>query len=306
LTYWVCGEALIDIFGASDKRQEVVGGGPANTARALALLGNEVEFIGGISSDMYGREIKNVLVESGVGIRHSLMDEAPTCTAEVSFDSTGNASYIFTIDGTATFEFDSIWLPDPARFKPSLLHIGSLATLVMPGASKLFEWAKHVSEYAPIVFDPNVRPLVVSDRDVYRSRIEPWLEISSVVKLSEDDLGWLYPDRTPVEVGQDWVASGLPLVIITHGSDGITAITSQESIHVGAERVEVVDAIGAGDTVGAIVSQALLTTGIVNLHGDQLEQMLRCASVAAAITCSRAGAQPPTTSELRAALGKSE
>lgn len=306
MTYWVCGEALIDIFETAEGKQAVVGGGPANTARALALLGNDVEFIGGISSDAYGIEIRNVLVDSGVGVRHALAGDAPTCTAAVSLDENGSASYIFTIEGTVTFDFDLTWLPDPAKYKPSLLHIGTLATLISPGASNLLEWARHVSEFAPIVFDPNVRPLVVSDRDEYRSQIEPWLEISSVVKLSEDDMSWLYPDESFEEVAARWIALGVPLIIITHGAKGITAITPRESVHVSSRKVNVVDTIGAGDTVGAVVSQAVLATGIVNLHGDQLAEMLRCASVAAAITCSRAGAQPPTASELRAALEESD
>lgn len=300
MSIWVCGEALIDIFGEA----EIVGGGPANTARSLAQLGHEVEFIGGISTDSHGQNVRSVLDHSKVGIRHVLIGERPTCTAAVTFDKSGSASYVFKIDGTITFDFDSDWLPDPAKFKLELLHIGSLATLVEPGATQLFEWAKEVAEFAPIVFDPNVRPLVVSDREIYRARVEPWLEISTVVKLSEDDLLWLYPDETPQEVGARWVGAGLPLVVITHGASGITALTPTEVVFVEGVRVDVVDTIGAGDTVGAIVIDAVLNVGIANLQGERLMEMLHCACVAAAITCSRAGAQPPTKSELSAALEK--
>lgn len=300
MSVWVCGEALIDIFG----EREIVGGGPANSARALALLGHEVEFIGGISTDPYGRKVLSAFTESKVGVRHSLVGDQPTCTASVTFNDAGSASYAFNIAGTITFDFGADWLPDPAKFKPSLLYIGTLATVVEPGATNLFEWAKGVAEFAPIIFDPNVRPLVLSDRETYRSRVEPWLEISTVVKISEDDLRWLYPVEAPEVVGARWVEMGIPLVVITHGAAGITAMTSTDVIFVESVSVDVVDTIGAGDTVGAIVVDAILETGIVNLHGDRLREMLYCACVAAAITCSRAGAQPPTKSELTAALEK--
>ncbi|MBC7463399.1 MAG: carbohydrate kinase [Actinobacteria bacterium] len=298
MTIWVCGEVLIDIFGD----QHIVGGGPANTARALALLGQDVEFIGGISTDSHGDSVRSVLAEAGVGIHHCLTGERPTCTAAVSFDESGSASYVFTIDGTVTFDFDSPWLPDPSVFKPAALHIGSLATLVEPGASRLFEWAKRVAFVAPIVFDPNVRPLVVSDKLVYRARVERWLDISTVVKVSDDDLLWLYPDETPEQVGARWIVAGVPLVVITRGAAGITAITALETVSVSGVEVDVVDTIGAGDTVGAIVIEALIENGVADLQGDRLLEMLHCACLAAAITCSRAGARPPTKSELDAAL----
>lgn len=302
MSIWVCGEALIDEFGD----HHVVGGGPANTANALALLGYDVEFIGGISTDDYGKEVRARFEEAKVGLRHILTGDRPTCTAAVTLDEKGSASYVFTIDGTVTFGFDSSWLPDPSKYKPSLLHIGTLATLVEPGASNLLTWARDVAEFAPIVFDPNVRPLVVGDRAAYRASIEPWVEISAVVKVSEDDLRWLYPDETPEEVGARWIAAGLPMAVITRGSAGITAMTSDDEISVGGVKVDVIDTVGAGDTVGAIVSEALIDQGLVNLHGEALTHMLHRATAAAAITCSRAGARPPTQSELRIALEKSK
>jgi len=299
---WVCGEALIDIFGD----QQIVGGGPANTARALALLGQDTQFIGGISTDRHGDAVRSELVEAGVGIQYCTVGDSPTCTAAVTFNDHGSASYIFTIDGTITFDFDATWLPSPLTLKPSLLHIGSLATLIEPGASKLFDWAKIVSSIAPIVFDPNVRPLVLDNKVLYRASVERWLEISTIVKVSDDDLAWLYPDESLEQVGARWISAGVPLVVITRGAEGIIAMTATETVAVDGVKVDVIDTIGAGDTVGAIVSQALLDFGVENLHGDRLLEMLHCASVAAAITCSRIGAHPPTKSELDEALEKSK
>jgi fructokinase len=117
----------------------------------------------------------------------------PTCQAIVSLDEKGSASYEFIIDGTATFDFQREWLPDPYKHKPTLLHIGTLVTAIEPAASVLFDWALEVSELAPIVFDPNIRPAVISDRAAYRAQVEKWVSISSVIKVSEDDLSWLYP-----------------------------------------------------------------------------------------------------------------
>jgi fructokinase len=300
MTIWVSGEVLIDLLPEA----AVVGGGPANTARALAKLGHDVEFIDGISRDEYGKSARKELLHDGVKLTYCLDSEKPTCTARVILDGSGGATYDFAIEGTATFDFRQSWLPDPSRYKPSLLHVGTLATIVEPGSLILHEWAMKVGEFAPIVFDPNVRPSVMGDRDCYAAVVEKWVDISTVVKVSEDDFNWLYPGVPPVEVAKGWVASGIAIVVITRGPAGLTAVTADEIQEVAGVKVEVVDTVGAGDTVGAIVAEAMVEQGVVNLHGNSLHAMLDCAAVAAAITCSRAGAQPPTKSELRAALEK--
>ena len=163
MSIWVAGEVLIDILPTGD----FVGGGPANTARALARLGYDVDFIDGISSDAYGVIARKELERDGVGLDLSLQSDKPTCTATLTLDSKGVASYDFLIEGTATFDFNASWLPDASMFKPSLLHIGTLATIIEPGAGALFDWAVRVGEFAPIVFDPNIRPSVMSDPVTY-------------------------------------------------------------------------------------------------------------------------------------------
>jgi len=277
-----------------------VSGGPANTAMALALLGQDVEFIGVISSDEYGDLVLEKLSHDGVGVSHVVESVKPTSMATVSVDETGTASYVFTIDGTATFDFDGACLPDPSRCKPALLHIGSLATIVEPGAKELYEWAVKVADFAPIVFDPNVRPAYLSDRDRYRKSVEEWVSISSVVKASEDDMRWLYPETEAIHVVKNWIASGVHAVVVTKGAEGLVAITSEEVIEVPGVLVDVVDTVGAGDTVGAVISKSIVDNGLENMRGDVLRKALDCAALAAAITCSRAGVQPPTKSELEA------
>ena len=187
---WVCGEVLIDLIPRGDKKVAIVGGGPANTAKALALLGFDSFFIDGISNDAYGQKAKAELLYDGVNLKYAHFSDKPTCTADVSLDGAGVASYVFTIDGSATFDFSHDWLPDPLEIKPAVLQIGTLATIVEPAAGILHEWALKVAEVAPVVFDPNVRSSVMSDRDKYQAAVAKWTAISAVIKVSEDDLAW--------------------------------------------------------------------------------------------------------------------
>ena len=295
---WVCGEVLIDLIPRGDKKVAIVGGGPANTAKALALLGFDSYFIDGISSDAYGQKAKAELLYDGVNLKYAHFTDKPTCTADVSLDAEGVASYVFAIDGSATFDFSHDWLPDPLEIKPAVLQIGTLATIVEPAAGILHEWAMKVAEVAPIVFDPNVRSSVMSDRDKYQAAVAKWTAISAVIKVSEDDLSWLYPDRDQLDVAAQWLEGGAALVIITKGSYGLIGITAQGSVSVPGVKVEVVDTVGAGDTVGAIVVEAIVERGLVNLHGEVLREVLTRAAKAASITCSRAGANPPTRAEI--------
>ena len=299
MSVWVCGEVLIDELPSG----AVVGGGPANTAKALARLGHEVAFIDGISTDAYGVKARAELAADGVNLSLAMTSDLPTAVAVVTLAADGGASYVFKLDKTATFDFNSSWLPDPSRYKPQVLHIGTLATLVQPGADVLFDWALACADFAPVVFDPNIRPQVMSDRAKYVALVEKWIGISSVVKLSDDDLEWLYPGKSPESIANQWLQGGAALVVMTRGADGLIGYTSDGVVEVAGEKVNVVDTVGAGDTVGAIVVQGLITDGLLNMRGSVLKDVLHRAAVAAAITCSRAGAQPPYAHEIRERLG---
>ena len=294
MSIWVCGEVLIDILPSGP----VVGGGPANTAKALARLGHDVHFIDGISNDAYGQSARAELLRDGVNLDLALASDKPTCTATVTLDSAGGASYEFLIDGTATFDFASSWLPDPYRYQPQVLHIGTLVTMIEPGASALYDWAMQVAELAPIVFDPNIRPSVQPDRDLYEAAVEKWAALSAVIKVSDDDLAWLFPGQPIEDVANRWINDGAFLVVVTRGANGIMGYTSEGRVEVPGVKVDVIDTVGAGDTVGAIVVEAMLTHGLVELRGELLRGVLARAAAAAAITCSRKGAQPPFKHEL--------
>ena len=289
---------MIPIAPGSEERVAHVGGGPANTAKALARLGHEVYFIDGISTDQYGVAARKELADDEVKLDLALTSDKPTCRALVSLNENGGASYIFEIEGTATFDFGLNWLPDPSRYKPNVLHIGTLVTIIQPGADVLYDWALQVAEFAPIVFDPNIRPSVMGDRDIYEAAVEKWAATSSVIKVSDDDLAWLFPDKTVEEVATRWVRDGAALVVVTRGADGLIGFTADGAVEVPGAKITVADTVGAGDTVGAIVVEAMVEKGIMALTGDVLAATLARAAVAAGITCSRKGAQPPYKHEL--------
>ena len=280
---WVIGEALIDLLPGEIP---IVGGGPANTAKALSNLGINTSFVGGISADNYGKMIESELNSFDVDLRSVNRSALPTAVAKVLIDDAGFATYQFNLGETATFDFGE-WLPQGT---PKVLHIGSLATVVEPGATRLFGWARQLNSV--IVYDPNVRSTVLPDRGKYRRYFEKWAHISTVVKLSEDDLEFL-----GISI-EDVFKLGAQLVVLTHGERGLSGFRSEEEVFVPGIKVNVVDTVGAGDTVGAVIVEGLVRYG--ELKGEKLRLVLERAAKAAAITCTRAGARPPTLEELGA------
>jgi fructokinase len=295
---WVTGEVLIDLIPDDSDRTPIVGGGPANTAKALSKLGIDTRFIDGISTDEYGQMAKDELVASGVKLDYVKYSDKPTCLAIVSLSDSGSASYEFVIENTATFDFNPDWLPNPKTERPSILHIGTLATAIEPGASVLFDWAQSVAKVAPIVFDPNIRPAVINNRDLYVKQVERWVSISSAVKASDEDLKWLYPSLEIEQVVNNWLAKGPSLIVVTYGDKGLSGYRVGEKVSVDAVKVAVADTVGAGDTVGAILVEAIVKDGLAALSGVRLEMMLKRAAKAAAITVSRSGANPPRLKEI--------
>jgi fructokinase len=295
---WVVGEVLIDLIPDGSDRKPIVGGGPANTAKALSKIGIDTQFIDGISTDNYGQMAKDELVSAGVKLDYVKYSDKPTCLAIVSLSDSGSASYDFVIENTATFDFTPDWLPNPQTERPILLHIGTLATAIEPGASVLFDWAQSVAKVAPIVFDPNIRPAVIGDRDLYVKQVERWASISSAVKVSDEDIKWLYPSLEIEQVVNNWLAKGPSLIVVTYGDKGLAGYRVGEKVSVDAIKVVVADTVGAGDTVGAILVEAIVKDGLDTLSGVRLEIMLKRAAKAAAITVSRSGANPPTLREI--------
>lgn len=295
---WVVGEVLIDLLPDGDKQKAVIGGGPANTAVALSKLGIKAQFINGISTDPYGKSCKEYLEKAGVLLDYVNYSNKPTCTATVTLDQKGSASYQFLIDGTSTFDYQIDRLPDGHKLAPALLHIGTLVCAVEPCASTLHQWVSSFKHSVPIVYDPNIRPSVIADKALYLKQVLRWVSLASVVKLSLDDLNWLYPGESVDDVAKEFIGKGVKLVVVTLGDGGIVAITRNEKIAVEAVKIKVVDTVGAGDTVGAILVEAIIKHGLEKLRGQLLTDTLNRAAEAAAITISRAGANPPNQAEL--------
>ena len=294
---FVVGEALMDLIPVAGGRiSEMVGGGPCNSAKALARLGYSTTFVGGISSDRYGEAIERELLDSGVSLDFVHRSDLPTALAIATINEAGLASYEFKLDSTVSFNFHSSWLP---KEDAEVIHIGSVATLLEPGASELYKWLS--SKSATVVFDPNVRPSIQGNKEIYRNSVERWIDLAKIVKLSEDDFSWLYqvPES---EVIANWFSRGTEIVVVTRAEKGLSAFTRDGRIDCPAAKVELVDSVGAGDTIGAVIVEGLLKYGLDGLKADVLRQVLERAAKAAGITCSRAGANPPWKEELDLAL----
>jgi fructokinase len=274
----------------------MVGGGPCNSAKALARLGFSTNFIGGISSDRYGEAIERELLDSGVSLDFVHRSDLPTALAIATINEAGLASYEFKLDSTVSFNFHSSWLP---KEDAEVIHIGSVATLLEPGASELYKWLSGKS--TTVVFDPNVRPSIQSDKKIYRNSVERWIDLAKIVKLSEDDFSWLY-ENSESDVIANWLSRGTEIVVVTRAERGLSAFTRDGRIDCPAAKVELVDSVGAGDTIGAVIVEGLLIYGLDGLKADVLMKVLERAAKAAGITCSRAGANPPWKEELDLAL----
>ncbi|MGW3910496.1 carbohydrate kinase family protein [Streptomyces sp. NPDC005070] len=297
----VAGEALIDLVpqdsGALAGLLPRLGGGPYNTAVALGRLGSPTAFCSRVSHDAFGQALLDGLVNAGVDVSSVRRGGEPTTLAVATIGTDGSAAYSFYVEGTADRLFAAPdQLPDGAR----AVSFGTCSLVLEPGASAYEELMRTAA--AQNVFtalDPNIRAGLIPDPDAYRARFRSWLPSVSLLKLSEDDARWL--GGTP----RTWLAAGPAAVVITRGGDGLTAFTRDGAVHsVPGEPVDVVDTIGAGDTVNAALlhglaaRDALSPTALTELGPQGWTELLRFAARAAAVTCSRAGAEPPYAREL--------
>ncbi|MEV4174081.1 carbohydrate kinase [Nonomuraea sp. NPDC049709] len=277
------------------------GGGPANTAVALARLGTPARFLGRISGDVFGGLFREHLTSSGVDLSASVAAGEPSTLAVAALDADGRAEYTFYADGTADWQ----WTPyelDPGRLGPvACLHTGSLALVREPGREAVAEFARAASRRATISIDPNVRPSLAAKDDYQVAR---WCEWTDILKLSADDLDFLLPG-TPMEHACDtWHAAGARLIVITRGADGALVSLDGARAAVPAPEVDVVDTVGAGDSFTAGLLHDLGARGLLGGRLDDLdlETAVAAATFAArvsALTCSVAGANPPWAHRLR-------
>jgi fructokinase len=304
----VCGEALIDLFstGGPDGApcfQALPGGSPYNVAIGLARLGDSVAFFGGISRDPMGELLIERLRSEGVGTATVHRSDALTTLSLVQKDAGGHPSYTFYGEGTADRTVTEADIPENLT-DLSALHVGSYAVLVEPVASAYKSLIRRQKPDCLIAFDPNIRPTVVADLDLWRRNTEEVAALSGVIKVSREDLDLLYPSEAPEKAADRWLDGAAGLVVITDGANGAMAMTRDCRLTVPGVRVDVIDTVGAGDTFQAALLSGLVrlgktTTEALNaLDERELHQLVRQCVYASAITCSRQGADMPRRIDL--------
>lgn len=298
----VCGEALIDMIdGGGGTQRAMPGGGPFNTARALARLGVPTAFLGRLSEDVFGRQLEQLLISDGVSLELASTGPDPTTIAVASVDGEGFAQYQFFVEGTAAPNLTRDMVPREFGPEVTALHLGTLGLVLEPMASTLVELVGRERGRRLIMLDPNVRNGLASESD-YRERLHGVISQTTIVKASDDDLAWLYPGLEHEQAAERILGEGVTLVAVTLGAEGAFGAHGGARARVSAPAVEVVDTIGAGDAFGAALLAWLHDHGAIrpdlSLDAEELKAALDYACLAASLTCARAGAEPPWKSEM--------
>ena len=305
--FLVCGEALMDVFAVGDTPTGMsldarVGGSPFNVAVGLARLAQPVAFLGAVSNGFLGQRLMRALSAEGVDLAHVARIDAPTTLGLVGLDEKGVPSYAFYGDGAADRQLGLGALPAAAF---SALHLGSYTTVVESIASTLRALVQREHGKTLISYDPNVRLNVQPELARWREHLGWMLPRCDLLKVSQEDLELLLPDTTIEAFAADALAHGVRLVVVTRGSDGAQGWTAQVTARVPTPSVTVVDTVGAGDTFQAALlawlaeHDSVSPTALAGLSGAQMTDALGFAAQAAAITCSRRGADMPRRAELR-------
>ncbi|CAL9291978.1 carbohydrate kinase family protein [Streptomyces sp. SudanB52_2052] len=304
----VLGECVADAFAeAATAANELAlrvlpGGGPANTAVALARLGTPARFLARLSGDVFGRLFRTHLEASGVDLTYAVAAAEPSTLAVAELDAQGQAVFSFHAQNTADWQWAPGELSRVDLSETACVHTGSLALVRRPGAAVVEEFLATAAPRATISIDPNVRPLLVNP-DVYRDRLAHWCGLADILRLSEDDLTLLLPGTPPEQACDLWHAAGVRLVVITLGADGALASLDGERLRVPAVATRVVDTVGAGDSFTAGLLHHLAARGVLGgrlagLGLDDVAEACGFAARVAARTCSVVGPNPPWRDQL--------
>lgn len=302
-----CGEALIDMLPRRTTADEAAfapyaGGAVFNTAIALGRLGAPAEFFSGISTDLFGQQLMRVLAESKAGTRYAHFSARPTTLAFVDLKD-GHATYVFYDEGTAGRMLSPEDLPDLSDDVAALLF-GAISLIPEPCGSTYEALMAREHKTRVTMLDPNIRPGFIPDRARHAERILRMVAMADIVKVSDEDLAWFGEAGAQEDIARAWLDRGPKLIVMTRGGKGAIAYSRDHTVAVEPRRVEVVDTVGAGDTFNAGVlaslnEQGILTkAGIASLSEDAIRQALTLGAKAAAVTVSRAGANPPWRHEI--------
>lgn len=298
----VIGEALVDVVHRVDGSiDESPGGSPANVALALGRLGCHPRLLTRLGDDRRGESVRAWLQASGVEILTGGEPSAGTTSTATAFlDESGSARYDFRLDWNIRVDH---------AVTAGIVHTGSIAALLEPGARDVVQAIWRLRERALVTYDPNIRPALLGDHREVRARVEEIVALADVVKASDEDLAWLYPGERLTDVASSWRALGPSIVVVTSGGSGATAVTEAGTTVISAPSVAVADTVGAGDTFMSAIIEGMLRLGfrdaaarsaLRRVDRGALESMLGRAAMAAAITVSRPGADPPSSAELAA------
>lgn len=308
----VIGEALVDeVVRPGKDPVPHVGGSPMNVAVGLARLGHAVQFLGRYGHDAYGDMVAGHLRANSVMVPLAA-DAQPTSIARAVLDAAGAASYEFALDWSLPELTTADGAPNFMLDATTMLHTGSIATMLAPGAKQVLDAVTVLHPLATIAYDPNCRPSIITDVDYAREQAEKFVRLSDVVKASDEDLQWLYPGVDPKESARRWLAlggtQGPAVVVLTQGGEGPWAVCAAGEAACPVPEVAVVDTVGAGDSFMAALLSTLVDRELdgAQRRGDlremstaTLSEIIGYAARAAAITVSRAGANPPSRDELQ-------
>ena len=299
--FLACGDALFDVFQSpSDSLTSLelsahIGGSPLNVALGLARLGNPVGYLTANSTDALGDKIQTFMQANGIDTRYVARCDRNTSLAMVSVNDAGHPSYAFYIEGGADVSLSRDQLPADSTF--DAISIGSYSTVVEPCASSLGAFIARARESSFIAYDPNVRPSIQPDPAVWLDTFEQLGSHADLMKLSDEDIEFLAPGtdietfaRAALELGPVWV-------VVTRGADGAIAYSRERTVEVPGRKVAVIDTVGAGDTFQAAMLDALNRQGELSraaLADADMQGAVGWAIAAAAVTCSRRGADLPT------------
>ncbi|RVB80542.1 MULTISPECIES: carbohydrate kinase [unclassified Mesorhizobium] len=302
-----CGEALIDMLPRTTTEGEpafapYVGGAVFNTAIALGRLGAPAGFFSGLSSDLFGGQFRDALGESKVSSTYAHTSPRPTTLAFVRLDN-GQATYTFYDENTAGRMLTVDDLPKLGSEIEAMLF-GAISLISEPAGSAYEEFMRREHERRVMMLDPNIRPGFIPDKAKHLRRIRSMMAMADIVKLSDEDLNWFGEAGSHEDVVRNWLDRGPTLIVVTHGSEGAAGYTRDHKVTVVPDKVEVVDTVGAGDTFNAGILASLHEQGllskeaIANLPEDAIHKALTLGAKAAAVTVSRAGANPPWRHEI--------
>ena len=299
----VIGEALVDIVHRAGGRiDETPGGSPANVAIALARLGVDPLLLTQLGDDEHGRGVAAWLAASQVEVLAA--PAVATSTASAHLDDDGSARYEFDLSWT----LDGVDLDALAAGSRGIVHTGSIAALLRPGAEVVRALLARMRPTSLITYDPNIRPALIDDRAAAVRDVESLAAMADLVKASDEDLSWLYPGLEPLEAARRLQSCGPSIVVVTMGGDGAFAVTANVVVAVDGVRVDVVDTVGAGDTFMGALIHTLLRDGhasavargeLASMPAERVREMLAFGAASAAVTVSRPGADPPRLDEVR-------